>query len=1159
MKLEMMFLGGLQLSQDGTSLVDFSSEKGKALLCYLAVTGQPHSRASLAGLLWPESLEANARASLRKVLTEIRTKAPPCLNSTRQTVAIDPDASTWVDVIQFERSVTVAADIDGLQEAVALYQGDFLERFLLPDAPAFDRWALRQRARLRQMAVEALHTLATHFAERQDYDTAVSYARQLLDIEPWHEETHRELMRLLALSGQRSAALAQYELCRRLLADELGIEPAAATVQLYEQIKGEEWSEEAESPPLPHSSAPPHNLPPQMTPFVGRESELAQLQQLLAAPDIHLITILGPGGMGKTRLALALAASQLHGQQQPYPFRHGVYFASLARLETADLLVSAIAEAINFRFAESDDLQGQLLRYLAAKAMLLVFDNFEHLLAGTGLVDAILHAAPQVKIVITSRARLNRQVEQLFLIGGMTYPQVNGGTNGDSPLELNHYSAVQLFVQCARRVRPDFGLTAANQPHILKICQLLQGMPLGLALAASWLESLSPRAISREVQQDIDFLVTDMGDVPRRQRSLRAAFNHSWRLLSTREREIFCQMSIFRGGSTRAAAQAVTGATLRDLQALVNKSLLTLTADRRYDVHELLRQYGAEKLAENGERETAVRQQHSHFYCTALQQWETDLKSSRQQTAVAAMEADYQNILAAWNEALTQGYLAQLVNAVNGLGEYYDATGRWVEGVSIMQMGAEKVQAVYGDTPAVATTAQLLVWLWAWRVNLSGTVSGLYTQWEEQSLLLHFLQPGWNLLAQPVLAELDIRAEKAFVQLLFGRILPGLEIEKRKEHLAASLHLYQLLHDNFHVAENLLEQSYYLFLVEDMPEQAYLLLQESLTLFRQIGEPRRIVVTLCRLGEVARSLLLFDEAVRFFDEAYAIAQGVTYYLGMIEARIFVASLVWQRGQFDLALTYLEEALVWAKQTNSPPMIGVCLGRIALTQLYCGQVSQALSLLQESMELNPNNWLSVMGPFIQLHAGHYETAESLLRIATRLKALKFLAWVRLVQGDYAEALSVAYKGYAEVPMGNYEHRAWTQVPLAFALYCVDRVAEAKQELYQCLQTCVKIRAFLPLMQLIPIIPVVLADGTDDKLKERSIELYALAEGLSFVRNSQLFADLAGKPMAAVADTLPPSVVESAQARGQELDWWETAESLLSELQALGWHEMRPAQP
>jgi hypothetical protein len=233
------------------------------------------------------------------------------------------------------------------------------------------------------------------------------------------------------------------------------------------------------------------------------------------------------------------------------------------------------------------------------------------------------------------------------------------------------------------------------------------------------------------------------------------------------------------------------------------------------------------------------------------------------------------------------------------------------------------------------------------------------------------------------------------------------------------------------------------------------------------------------------------------------------------------------------------------------MIGACLGEIALTQLYRGQPLLALSLHQESRELNRESWLIDMLPFIHLHAGHYDTAEPLIRTAVVIKPPSFLPWVRLVQANYSEALVVACQAYGEVPMGNREHRAWAQIALAYALYGLDRVDEAQKELYQCLQTCVKFRAFLPLMQLMPIIPVVLADGADDKPKERAIELYALAKSLPFVGNSQLFSDLAGKPMAALMATLSPSLVEAAQVRGRELDWWSTAESLLIELAELGW--------
>jgi DNA-binding SARP family transcriptional activator len=463
--LELKLLGELAVTQDGKPLPAVKSQKGLALLCYLAMSGKEEKRPFLAALFWPDMPESQALMNLRKTLQRLQP-LQPYLHITRETIAFNVEADQWLDVAEFEAGTVASPNISHLQRAITLYQGDFLAGFMLDDAPLFEEWVLGQRARLREMALGALRRLVAHFREEGDLETAVHCARQLLIIEPWHEETHRELMRLLTLSGQRSTALAQYETCRQMLRDELGAAPAATTVQLYERIKVGEF-EEIEAPETKGDGLPPHNLPPQLTPFVRRGAELVQLQDLLARPGVHLITILGAGGMGKTRLALALAEQELtsgKGGSATHPYRHGVYFASLARLATADLLPSAIAEAINFHFKEGEDQREQLLRYLSNKAILLVLDNFEHLLAGTNLVDEILQHSPQTKLLITSRVRLNRQSEQLFPVAGMTYPSLNGASE-DSSLDLTQFSAVQLFLQRARRVRPDFVLTAIEQPH----------------------------------------------------------------------------------------------------------------------------------------------------------------------------------------------------------------------------------------------------------------------------------------------------------------------------------------------------------------------------------------------------------------------------------------------------------------------------------------------------------------------------------------------------------------------------------------------------------------------------------------------------------------------------------------------------------------------
>jgi len=386
--------------------------------------------------------------------------------------------------------------------------------------------------------------------------------------------------------------------------------------------------------PTPPADEPRHNLPVQPTPFVGREAELTELARLLDDPGVHLLTILGAGGMGKTRLALEAGAAQMGN------FERGVYFVSLAPLQSIEAIVPTVAEALGFSFytdaeggAKAEPRQ-QLLDYLRQKRMLILMDNFEHLLDGVNLVTDILETAPDVKILAASRARLSVQGEHLFHLTGMDFP------DWETPEDAAECSAVKLFLQSARRTRPGFELVTDDLKYISRICRLVRGMPLGILMVAAWVEMLTPAEIAGEIGQGLDFLETDLRDVPERQRSMRAVFDHSWNLLTEREQEVFQGLSVFRGGFTRQAAQRVTVASLRELMALVNKSLLRRAPTGRYEVHELLRQYAAEKLDQSPSASETARDRHRAYYTAALQGWCEDLKGPRQRTALAEMDAE---------------------------------------------------------------------------------------------------------------------------------------------------------------------------------------------------------------------------------------------------------------------------------------------------------------------------------------------------------------------------------------------------------------------------------------------------------------------------------------------------------------------------------------
>jgi len=435
-------------------------------------------------------------------------------------------------------------------------------------------------------------------------------------------------------------------------------------------------------------ATPGTSLPVFPTPLVGRTREVDELSQLVRDPQCRLLTLVGPGGIGKTRLAIA-TASQIQDE-----FADGVYFGPFVDVLSSPLVIPVIAHSagLAFRADSSADPKAQLFNYLAHKHILFLADNLEQLLGDAAVAELfaeLLERATQAKLLVTSREPLGLQGEWVFEVQGLSIPE-SGDPEGTS---------VELFLQRARRANVRFNPTTDDYPAIVDICQLVGGTPLGLELAAAWARSLSCREIAREIERGLHFLSVSAKDLPARHRSMRAVFDHSWKLLAEEEQQALLRLSVFHGGFQREAAEAVAGASLPTLSALVTKSLVRRTGTGRYDLHEVIRQFALEKLATHHREQSLAIARHGAYYMTFLTSLEERLRSSAQQEALSEVTAEIDNIRSAQEWALDRGEFSMIEGAMRAYGSFHDTLGWAQEALDYLGRVSDALETVSQDAP----------------------------------------------------------------------------------------------------------------------------------------------------------------------------------------------------------------------------------------------------------------------------------------------------------------------------------------------------------------------------------------------------------------------------------------------------------------------------
>lgn len=674
--LEIKALGNLVITKDGKPLDSPGSLRAQVMLTYLALEGATHNRNTLAAMFWPDSSDQKALSSLRVLLTELRKGVGEYLKIDRINISINPDSQIYLDVFDVGRYLKQGK----VDQALELYRGDLLTGVYIPGSIEFENWRRWENERIRISITEQIEDIIKNKICLGLYHEAEEFSRRLLKIDPINEIANQYYSFSLAMTGHRSPAVKHIQTYRKILKETLGIEPSRE----FNEIQ--EWISTGDLEPLESKIKTRHNLPAPQTSFLGRENELVQLSELVTNPECRLISLIGMGGIGKTRLSVQCIRENLHH------FPDGAFFIPLELVTSGEGIFQAIAEAMDFKFDSMVSLinpQTQLLDVIRDLKIMVLLDGFEHLTKSGNLVSTLLNNAPNLRILVTSRHKLNIPGEWVHILEGMTITETHSDPDKDLP------EALELFLHRSEQNNPDL-VTRKDLISASRICELVEGLPLGIELAAGWTSVLSYSEIANELSTTFEFLdgQSKTGD---KHQNIKAVLTSSWNLLEQSQQIIMAKLSVFQGGFSRQAAKQIAGATLTNLSTLLDKSMLRKNQQGKFEMHAVVHEFCKEIILESPQEFLTIRQKHFQYYAEYLSSRVPDMYTLSESCTHLEIKNELSNLQAAVEFAVT--HLDQIRNQkiIKDLFSYYIIHG-WYEGSLAFKRLAELLEENQSET-----------------------------------------------------------------------------------------------------------------------------------------------------------------------------------------------------------------------------------------------------------------------------------------------------------------------------------------------------------------------------------------------------------------------------------------------------------------------------